>query len=100
MSDHKENDIKELHKRFLNLRNDVIKAECVLHEFIERCNHIIEKVGNEDWASGRCKICEKHFGWWCETSPNKQCKIKGWYGKNNQYYDESCIYCGQPDERK
>ena len=35
-------------------------------------------------------------GWECEESPTGFCV----YDHSGPYYDECCIYCGQPEERK
>jgi hypothetical protein len=47
-----------------------------------------------DYESGACWICGKEFGWYCPDSPNHICEY------SQEYYQEGCIYCDQPEERK
>ena len=51
-----------------------------------------------DWAKDRYHaICGKcglrQRGWWCPTSPDRQCHY-------TKYGEDYCDYCGKPDERK
>ena len=39
-----------------------------------------------------CAICNHHGNWFCPDSPTKACE----YSTD----EDSCDYCGQPDERK
>lgn len=89
----------------------------------EMCTHPAEKVGekkNSDCA--HCTECDKTLGWFCPESPDKQCHYytskddKGYYvelrsGERHYFNnykksdqddetDDSCLFCGEPDERK
>lgn len=56
---------------------------------IRSCPHDIQG----DGAGGaQCVVCGMSFGWFCPTAPNKHCEYKD--------DPDSCIYCGQPEERK
>lgn len=59
------------------------------------CNHPhVVKDRRSDGAS--CQDCKESLGWYCETSPTKTCQ----YDEENDPACDSCIYCGDPDERK
>jgi hypothetical protein len=63
-----------------------------------------------------CLICDKSFGWRCKESPDGVCHYKNEVDDKQlllingktvdapadyaEHYYESCIYCGQPEERK
>lgn len=42
--------------------------------------------------SAKCAVCGQLGGWWCPTSPTKECE----YEDSPDY----CIHCGDPEERK
>jgi hypothetical protein len=59
------------------------------------CKHTLLEVNmfHDDVGIVRCAICGHDFGWWCPKSPDHYCH----YDKGNE---DSCDYCGQPEERK
>lgn len=64
------------------------------HVIVPRDLEIDEKLKTDKWAStsASCLICGLDFGWWCPKSPDHICH----YSKT----DDSCDYCGMPNERK
>lgn len=74
-----------------------------------KCKHKINK-------NGVCTRCGEDFGWWCPKSPDHVCHyytlddevplIDGRRArapkKHNPFHEtgDSCIYCGEPEERK
>ena len=52
---------------------------------------------DDKWFSSGaiCIICgDTASGWYCHISPTKQCQY------HPESHGESCIHCGQPEERK
>lgn len=77
-------------KKIDDLRDYVNKNQQTLYKLISDCNHLIVNFGNYETAI--CDICGTSFGWYCRESPTKYCQYKAGA--------ESCMYCGQPYERK
>lgn len=48
--------------------------------------------------SGACWICGKEFGWYCPDSPDHICDY--YHEDLKGFYQDDCIYCHQPKERK
>ena len=95
------------------LRIKSLKEE--LHLLYQECTHEeTETYGFSE--SKRCKACDKDLGWGCKESPDGVChyytadkKVKLAGGilvdppKDHDFEcetDDSCIYCGEPEERK
>lgn len=74
---------------------DLMNMNSAISNFIfklkRNCNHTVTKSGD----SAVCKNCQSQFGWFCETSPSKHCKYSP-----DDYMQDCCIHCGDPDERK
>ena len=82
------NELQENRKAFFSIQNKIENLEC-------NCKHKDLKLTNYDTAI--CEICGKHFSWYCPTSPTLECD----YEQDDGSYDEdSCRYCGGPEERK
>lgn len=65
-----------------------------LTEQIERLQDICEHEWKDIRYRVACVKCgKKQHGWWCETSPDKVCHY-------TKYGEDSCDYCGHPEERK
>ncbi len=79
----------------------------------KQCNH---NIISSEYESAQCRHCNEDFGWYCEESPDHTCH---YYSSNreveltdgsfmpvpqehNEKYetDDSCIFCGSPEERK
>ncbi len=73
----------------------------------------------EDWGSARCAVCDGTFEeFYCPKSPDHLCHYQADdpeaeapvltlldettipYPRPHGSYDEFCVYCGEPDERK
>jgi hypothetical protein len=80
---------RELKEAIEQLRAQISELNRKLWTLEEECPHDIQRHYN----SMHCVICGEDFGWWCPNSPDHYCH----YDKGN---DDSCDYCGQPDERK
>lgn len=56
---------------------------------------------DKDCAHAVCTKCDSQKrGWWCETSPTKECDYRNGEGSGSYYNFDNCRYCGQPEERK
>lgn len=78
-----------LMREIVERRKKVEEEQAKLFELIRSCPHDIQDNG-AGWA--QCVVCGTSFGWFCPTAPNKHCEYKD--------DPDSCIYCGQPEERK
>lgn len=83
------------------------------YEAKNKCNHSIV---SESYEGAGCQHCGEDFGWYCEESPDNVCHYYSTNGKvrlidglmvdvpadhNDKYEtDDSCIFCGAPEERK
>jgi hypothetical protein len=115
--------ITEAHKSFLaeaqRLKEVVAVAKKAAKDFIKTCKHEAIEYhtwGKDDHGSATCRICESHLGWYCPESPDRGCHYTSEKGKvelsdgtlvdvpaghdDSYETDDSCIFCGQPDERK
>jgi len=83
----------EFKKKIDKAKADFVAADERLCTLRNICPHTYIKKYN----SAVCVLCGKNGGWWCPGSNNHLC----WYindgGKVNM---DSCIYCGDPEERK
>ena len=81
---------QEIRRRaILKARDTVTLAQIALGELAcGRDSHVAGQRGD----SAVCLICGTDLGWFCPTSPTKSCE----YSDN----PDSCIHCGDPDERK
>jgi hypothetical protein len=74
---------------------------------------IAEQTPNErgEYGFAYCEICKRMMDWYCPNSPDHQCYYSSENGMaigtdfpvpaNNEFEDGySCIFCGEPDERK
>ena len=60
-----------------------------------QCKH--EKFIMEQAGGAYCDTCSISLGWWCPDAPNHLCSYPD---SGDQYHDEKCKFCGEPDERK
>ena len=79
-----------------------ITAQRALNRVKEACAKKGHHVAPTDikwdkWSYGgaMCIVCGKHLGWYCPDSPTKTCDYP-----DHPPYDDGCIYCGLPSERK
>lgn len=81
---------------YMKKLNELSAAEADIRVLQEECEHPNIK---EEWGDGFCPDCHfKTVGWFCPTSPTFECD---YYDKETDEYDEDrCIYCGDPEERK
>lgn len=82
------------------------------------CKHQLDSI-NDPWifASAYCKLCNKDLGWRCKESPDQVCHyyneldnnrlelidgstIEVFMGEIHDTFEECCLFCGLPDERK
>lgn len=84
---------EKLNKKKENIQNQLDEIVNEIKELQLECKH--EEMQN----SGYCSDCGfKPKGWFCKYSPTYECD---YYDKEHDEYDEDCcIYCGQPEERK
>lgn len=100
--------LKEIHQKL-----EVLKNSCV-HRFMP----LTQEELKDKWCSvsAICTVCDKDFGWRCKNSIDGVCH----YYSNDGFIDlidgrkvptppehgpdyetdDSCIFCGQPSERK
>lgn len=94
---YKYNTLREKHEA-LEKQKQQIEAQISLLQ--SECDHEHIK---DNYGTGHCPDCGfKTKGWLCVSSPTKECD---YYDPNVDEYDEydddeSCIYCGHPEERK
>lgn len=86
---HKSLDHETRLKIIKNFEARIFKLQRRIAKLKETCTHEWFK---SKGGSAKCLGCGTFGGWWCETSPDKQC----FYSKS----EDSCDYCGNPDERK
>ena len=67
-------------------QNEHIKKLC--HE----AGHPLSRAGDTQY----CTTCSATLGWSCDTSPIKVCQ----YNVDEDPACDSCIWCGDPEERK
>lgn len=87
--------------RVKELENEIRKIQAEIEIIQENCVHIIKPFvlkSGEKLSHERCPKCDKYFeGWWCPKSADTFCD----YNQEDGSYDEdSCRYCGHPEERK
>jgi len=90
-------------RNYLRKLDDIQKMlNDIVNDFKRTCNHELEvpsdfyeKLAKDPFhsATGRCKGCGESFGWFCPSSPNHICNY-------DKYGNDSCEFCGMPDERK
>lgn len=104
-----------LHEKMEAIEDEIgeLTATCT-HEFRE----LTWKESKDKWMSvgAKCLICNQHFGWRCTKSPDHVCHYYTEEGTimlidetvvnaptdhdAESETDDSCIYCGMPEERK
>ena len=120
--------LKELTPEEKRLKEQIAEARAQIAEarsLIAKCEH--SRVIKSPTDSAKCAICDKRFGWFCESSPDNVCHYfsdngeidlingetvslpeshdeganPGWMGglDDGESYDW-CIFCGDPEERK
>lgn len=98
--------------RLLQVKTAVKFAQAELDRLRDTCPHMI--VSRHE--SAYCAVCGEGFGWSCPNSPDKCCHyytVKGFVElingekvkpaddhDSNFETDDSCIFCGDPEERK
>ena len=92
----------ELKRLISNTYGEIIKVKNELsmlwnkaEEYKSLCNHNDLKI--EEHGSATCHICGEYFSWYCPTSPTLECDYEQ---EDGSYDEDSCRYCGQPEERK
>jgi len=93
------------------------KLEDELTELIGQCRHVFDD-GKDEFGHdmAQCLVCGESFGWYCPKSPDHVCHywsndgwlvlIDGTEAMVPEGHDstcessDSCIFCGQPEERK
>lgn len=114
----------------LAAKQHIIDLQKQLREAVEKCPHVFTELAQAEWddkwfsESAQCLICNSYFGWRCKISPDQNCHyyteqdgpnglryvtlINGQKhylplpsNYDNQWEtDDSCLFCGMPDERK
>jgi hypothetical protein len=95
-------------------KEDVQRAQRRLADLKSRCRHGVVKRTEADEAA--CVICGDTFGWFCPESPDRAChyfthgngrtvdlitRDEADLGKRvRDQSEDSCLYCGDPMERK
>ena len=104
-----EQEATKLHIKSLKLiAKDVT---CAVNHAVNKCEHIWAPTADYRYEHGdylkkgkwrincsvRCMICAK-FGatWFCPTAPKMVCE----YNELKDPACDTCLYCGEPDERK
>lgn len=105
----------ELKKQIKEAKKKLTKASQAYTLLIRTCKHeTIIKEGSYEGAV--CDTCGSGFGWYCPESPDHTCHYNSVNGlvtlidgrtvpipeEHDPDYesDDSCIFCGEPDERK
>jgi hypothetical protein len=92
----------QLSEKQLNYKVALEKARALVEMLETDCPHHFRKLTEEElgdqWmsVSACCEICGKYFGWRCKKSPTQYCI----YNEIDDPFQDSCIHCGYPDERK
>lgn len=109
------------------LSKEMAEAQGRYHQLKAKCVHVIgytiDHLFGDDEGDTYCTLCHYHFGHYCPESPDHTChyftedgKIKlvtgvevdvpkdhldedGKYDPNWET-DDSCLFCGSPEERK
>lgn len=63
------------------------------------CNHPNMKPTTTEALAGKCGDCGYITqGWYCPSAPSKECMYSS---QLKEVFDlDSCVYCGEPQERK
>ena len=106
--------IKELNDRGRELRSEA-------YDLAQACQHKIVVLptpppDEHGYGFAECEGCDCDFGWYCPDSPDHICHYHTDEGKvelidgtlvdpppghdGEDEYNEWCLYCGHPDERK
>ena len=108
-----------------DLIKKVKKTKAKRDAHLESCTHALSHDSDTLFGDGRvwCEICDKNFGWYCSKSPDQSCHYFTEDSKillndgtlvdvprdeedvgepyNDKWEtDDSCLFCGAPDERK
>lgn len=81
------------------------EAQSNFDKLVHTCSHYVKPIKNyreSESNSVKCEICGEYLGWYCPESPNHVCDYEHYDEEmGGRYIDEdSCIYCGHPEERK
>lgn len=89
------NKMEELKNKLVKYNKKAKKLEKKILKLKKTCKH--ESLEKTNYDTATCNICGKYFSWYCPTSPTLECD----YNQEDGSYDEdSCRYCGDPEERK
>lgn len=80
------------------LEENTKKAKAIreeIQDLRDQCKH--KDLDIDECGTATCNICGKRFSWYCPTSPTLECDYEQLDGS---YDDDSCRYCGEPEERK
>ena len=110
-----------LNQKQQQLKDDIEAAKKAYHaagqkfgELKNSCKcHVVKE---DNYESASCDICDESLGWKCPNSPDGVCKYFTYDGvhvelingdtvetpKHDYEYesDDTCLFCGHPDERK
>ncbi len=81
---------KSLKEQIDLARKRLDEANTEFYEIYNKCT--AHDIQGTEYGAAQCKICGRHFGWFCPDSPTKHCE----YSKGT----EDCDFCGLPSERK
>lgn len=83
-----------LKQKIKQLKAEIETKQAELAQLLRSCEHetMIKK-----YDSAICDCCGTDFGWWCPDSSDHVCD---YIQEDGEYDEDSCRYCGQPEERK
>jgi hypothetical protein len=92
--------VELLENMIYKMQKDTDRANKSLREHIDREHNHFPHVGVETYSSStvECKFCGEALGWKCPDNPNGYCEYS--QESDNQQDWETCIHCGNPEERK
>jgi hypothetical protein len=84
-----------LHDKIVAKETEAQRATQEARQLRLSCSHSFIKRGD----SAICEVCRVDGGWWCPSSPSHCCEYEE-QTEGAPHAEESCIHCGEPDERK
>ena len=92
-----------LRDKIANARELLDRTQVNLGSLLVACTHRVVRSA-QDGMAARCLVCGAGFselGWYCPDSPTHLCCYEQALPDGPvQVNEDSCIYCGQPEERK
>lgn len=82
------------------MQSDTNRANKFLQDHINRERNHFPHIGVSTYSDSSvdCKFCGHSLGWKCPDNPNGYCEYS--QESDNQQDWETCIHCGNPEERK